>query len=120
MTIQSNQAIFYQEKFATAIMALEALEAHDAASICVAVLDEIGAGDPVHTAFGDIRADAELWADYANAAELEIYFAAILKRLGHRALGINSRKRLMARIWASLGSADRAAFLAFASKGVAA
>lgn len=120
MTIETNQALFYQEKFATAIMALEALEAQDAASICVAVLDEISAGDPVHTAFGDIRADAAFWADCANIAELEIYFCEILKRLGYRALGLQSRKSLMARIWASFNEKNRAAFLAYASKGAAA
>lgn len=110
---------FYTEKFATAIMALEALEAQDAASICIAVLDELNAGGPIHTAFGDIRADAELWADCANAAELEAYFAATLKRLGHRALGIKARKRQMVRLWNSLGNADRVAFRAYTDKGAA-
>lgn len=111
MTIETNQALFYQEKFVTAIMALEALEAQDAASICVAVLDEISAGDPVHTAFGDIRADAAFWADCANIAELEIYFCEILKRLGYRALGIHSRKRLFVLLWNGFALPDRTAFL---------
>lgn len=111
---------YRHEKGVTALMALEALDAQDAATIAAAVLDEIGAGYPVHTAFGDIRADADFWADCANVAELEAYFAASLKRLGHRALGINSRKRLMVRIWDSLGTADRAAFIAFTAKEAAA
>lgn len=115
-----KQASYYHEKCVTAVMALEALDPQDAATIAAAVLDEISAGYPVHTAFGDIRADAAFWADCANPAELEAYFAASLKRLGIQALGIHSRKRLMARIWASLGTADRAAFLSFASKGAAA
>jgi hypothetical protein len=83
----------------------------DAAPICCAYLEECGAGDPVHTAFGDIRSDAAFWADCAHPAELEAYFAASLKRLGRTILGIAARKRLLVALWASLTDGDRTAFL---------
>lgn len=106
-----KQASYYHEKCVTAVMALEALDAKDAATIAAAVLDEISAGYPPYTAFGDIRADADWWADFANVAELEIYFAAILKRLGNQALGIHSRKRLFVLLWNGFALPDRTAFL---------
>ena len=102
---------FRHEKRQTAILALEAIGPHDAATIAAAVLDEISAGYPVHTAFGDIRADASFWADCANVAELEAYFSASLRRLGNRALGIHSRKRLFVQLWNGFALPDRTAFL---------
>ena len=104
-------ALYRHEKRQTAIMALEALDPHDAATICAAVMDEISAGSPRLDPWGDIRADASFWADCANPAELQVYFAAALKRLGNSSLGIAARKRLLVAIWASLNNADRAAFL---------
>jgi hypothetical protein len=107
-----TQALSYNdEKCLTAIMALEALDPQDAATIAVAVLDEVSAGYPIHTAFGDIQADAAFWADCANVAELEAYFAASLKRLGNQALGIHSRKRLFVLLWNGFALPDRRAFL---------
>lgn len=102
---------YYDEKCVTAVMALEALDAPDAATIAAAVLDEISAGYPPHTAFGDIRADAALWADCANVAELECYFTSILKRLQNTSLGIHSRKRLFVLLWNGFALPDRTAFL---------
>ena len=84
----------------------------DAAQIMAASLDDLAAGDPPKSdPFGNLRADAAFWADTAHVAELEVYFAAALKSLGKRALGIQMRKRLFVAIWASLTDADRKAFL---------
>lgn len=111
MSNEFKQATYYHEKRVTAVMALQALEAQDAATVAAAVLDEINAGFPVHTAFGDIWADAGFWADCANVAELEAYFSASLKRLGNQALGIHSRKRLFVQLWNGFALHDRTAFL---------
>ena len=85
----------------------------DATAICVAFLEGHRAGDPGYTAFGDIRADAEFWADCAHPAELAAYFGASLKRLGRTPLGIVARKRLLVALWESLSDANRAAFLSW-------
>ncbi len=84
----------------------------DAAQIMVAALDDMAAGDPpMRDPFGDMRADAAFWADCANPAELEAYFAASLKRLKNTALGITARKRLFVALWHSFPVIDRLAFL---------
>ncbi|MGJ8588802.1 MAG: hypothetical protein ACSHXW_11660 [Yoonia sp.] len=107
----TGAALYRHERRVTALMALEALDPHDAATICAAVLDEISASSPRLDPWGDIRADAQFWADCANNAELEVYYAAALKRLGNTSLGIAARKRLLVAIWTSLNDADHAAFL---------
>jgi|GEM_PF-1619448 hypothetical protein len=99
-------------KWETAVMALESLNPQDAATICAAVLEEISAGDPPYDAFGDLRASAAWWVDFANVAEVEVYFEAALKRLGNQALGIRARKRLFVMLWQSFSGDDRRAFLA--------
>ncbi|MGB3317285.1 MAG: hypothetical protein WBB85_23100 [Albidovulum sp.] len=99
------------ERATSLCMVLEDIDPADAAMICCSYLEEYGAGDPVHTAFGDIRADAEFWADCAHPAELEHYFAASMKRLGSMVQGIKARKRLIVALWASLSDQDRVAFL---------
>lgn len=84
----------------------------DAKAITAAYLDAMRAGDPQpHDPFGDLRNDAAFWADCAHPGELEAYFAASLKRIGDRALGIRARKRLFAALWESFDTADRVAFL---------
>ena len=84
----------------------------DAAQIMAAALDDLAAGDPpMRDPFGSLREDAAFWADCANPAELEAYFASALKRLGNRAIGIRARKRLFAALWQSFDTADRMAFL---------
>ena len=105
-------ALLRHEKRVTAIMALEALDPQEAATICAAVLEEISAGSPTLDTWSDIRSDAEFWADCANPAELEVYFASALKRLRNQSLGLHARKRLFMAIWTSLSDADRKAFLA--------
>lgn len=99
------------EKWKIAIEALEALDPQDAATIGAAVLDVVGAGDPRLDPWGDLRADAEFWAECANAAELEVYFASTLKRLKNKSLGIHSRKRLFWAIWVSFSIKDQQSFL---------
>ena len=84
----------------------------DAAVICATVLDEIGAGAPRLDYCGDIRAEADEWAFFANAAELESYFASAEKRLENQALGIKARKRMFAALWLSFTDNERRAFLA--------
>ena len=117
----TGAALHRHEKRVTAVMALQACGRDDAATICAAVLDEISAGSPRLDPWGDIRADATFWADCANNAELEVYYAAALKRLGNTSLGIHARKRLFMAIWTSFLDADRKAFLAHVNQyGVAA
>jgi hypothetical protein len=108
----TGAALFRHEKRVTAVMALEALDPYNAAAICATVLEEMSAGVPLVDPWGDIRADAEFWADCANPAELEVYFASALKRLRNQSLGLHARKRLFMAIWTSFSDADRKAFLA--------
>lgn len=107
----TGAARYRHEKRVSAVMALEALDPLDAAAICATVLDEIGAGMPGLDAFGDMRADAEFWADCANPLELEVYFASALKRLRNQALGIKARKRIFAALWVAFTDEERRAFL---------
>lgn len=109
--LRDPHARYRHEKRNTAIIALTDLDPHDAATICVAVLDQVTAGSPGLDPWGDMRADAAFWADCANPAELEIYFAAALKRLQNQVLGIRARKRLLAALFQSLGGADQQAFI---------
>lgn len=92
--------------------AIAACHPSDAAEILAAALEYLSAGDPAFDPFGDLRADASFWAETANPFELEMYFAAALKRLGSTALGINARKRLIVALWQSLPPDGQAAFLA--------
>lgn len=95
-----------------AIHALNKLSSEDAAIICAAFVEEASAGMPPHDPWGDVRADASFWADCANIVEVEVYFAAALRRLGQTALGIGARKRLLVSIWETLSGDDRLSFLA--------
>ena len=116
MTIQCNSfsttaAQYYHMKREAAVMALNDLDRQDAAQICVAVLDEAAAGMPCFDPWGDIRADAAFWADVAHPAELEIYAAVAMQKLGQRALGKHMRKRVFKDLWRSFTETERAAFL---------
>ena len=82
-----------------------------AAEMCAVHLDNLAAGMPSLDPWGDIRADAEYWADCASPAELNAYACAALRRLGTRMQGHNMRKRMMVAIWRSLTTEDRANFL---------
>ena len=120
MSIEINdpQARYRHEKRHSAIIALTDLDPQDAATIAAAVLDQVAAGSPGFDPWGDIRADAEFWADCANPAELETYFAAALKRLQNQVLGIRARKRMMAALFQSLGGTDQQAFITWAMEFV--
>ena len=98
-----------------AVYALSHLDPRDASTICAAILDAAAVGDPRLDPWGDLRADAEFWADCANPAELEVYFASTLKRLRNQALGIHARKRLFWAIWVSLSVKDQQSFLSRAT-----
>ncbi|MFU8863390.1 MAG: hypothetical protein ACNA7O_05710 [Rhodobacterales bacterium] len=104
-------AQYYHMKCEAAVMALTNLDPQDAAQICVAVLDEAAAGMPGFDSWGDIRADAAFWADVAHSAELEIYAAVAMQKLGQRSLGKQMRKRLFKDLWHSFTETERAAFL---------
>ena len=114
--ISDPQARYRHEKRHTAIIALTDLDPRDAATICVAVLDEVAAGSPGLDPWGDLRADAEFWADCANPAELETYFAAALKRLRDQTLGIRARKRLLGALFVSLDGLEQNKFISWTQK----
>lgn len=124
MTIQNNAylntpAQYFHMKREAAVMALTDLDPQDAAQICVAVLDEVAAGMPGFDPWGDIRADAAFWADVAHSAELEIYAAMAMQKLGQRSLGKHMRKRVFKELWRSLTETERAAFLCHVHGGLA-
>ena len=108
----TGEARHRHEKRQAAAWLLMNLDPQDAAVICATVLDEIGAGAPRLDYCGDIRAEAEEWALFANAAELESYFASAVQRLENQALGIKARKRMFAALWISFSDEDRRAFFA--------
>lgn len=83
----------------------------DARQIMVAALIDLSAGMPPHTAFGDIREDARWWSGLASPVELLEYLAEALRELGHKALCLAHRKRLMVDLWESLPRDDRKSFL---------
>lgn len=112
--IRDRDARYRHEKRVTAVMALQSLDPQDAAAIAATVLDEVAAGSPRLDVWGDIRSDAEFWADCANPREIEVYFTSALKRLRNQALGIKARKRMIAALFLSLSDADKRAFIAWA------
>jgi hypothetical protein len=112
MTDLTGAALYRHEKRVTAVMSLESLDPQDATAICAAVLDEISAGSPRLDTWGEIRSDAEFWADCANPVELEVYYVSALKRLQNQSLGIHARKRKFMADWRSFDERTRKAFLA--------
>lgn len=108
----TGPARYRHQKRKAAILAMMAISPQDAAAIACTVLEEVAAGDPPYDALGDIRAGAEWWADSANPAELQCYFASILKQLENQALGIRARKRIFAGLWVTFTDEHRRAFLA--------
>lgn len=116
MTVQPDMEMFLparlrMERAVSLGLALGAAHPADAAAICAGYLDATAAGMPGFDPWGDVRADAEYWADAANPAELNAYTCAALRRLGERVQGLEARKRLMAAIWRSLPQTERTAFL---------
>lgn len=84
-------------------------------ALCAA-LDTVGGGAPEYAAFGDMRADADWWADTATPTELEIYAGAALRRIQRTTFASRARKRLFNMLWQSFSSDERTAFLAAARK----
>ena len=84
----------------------------DVAHICATCLAELETGGPI---MGDLLGtaieDARFWADCAPAHELVAYGTAALDRLRGLALGLDTRKRLFARLWETFDPKDRQAFL---------
>ena len=90
-----------------------------AAEMCAVHLDTIAAGMPSLDPWGDLRADAEYWADCATVPELHAYACAAMRRLAGRMQGRDMRKRLLVAIWRSLSNEDRASFLRKVTGGTA-
>lgn len=92
--------------------ALDHCDPQDVAHICATCLAELETGGPY---FGDLlgtlTGDALFWADCAPAHELVAYGTAALDRLRGLALGLDTRKRLFARLWETFDPKDRQAFL---------
>ena len=84
---------------------------HDLATIMCAALDTVGAGAPRYEIFGDIRREAEFWADCAQPIELELYAAAALQRIDRTQFAPRAKKRLLVSIWEALSDHERMAFL---------
>lgn len=74
-------------------------------------LDDRRAGQPPSWPGLDVRSMAEHWADFADAAEIEAYAAAALRRVERRHFGRGARKRILAAMWQSLDREDRLAFI---------
>ncbi len=94
------------------IAAICACDREDAAQIMCAALEEIGAGMPSMDLFmGNLRADAEFWADIATPQELEAFVAAGLRKIERTAFAEVTRKRIFMTNWESFSDADRRNFL---------
>lgn len=79
-----------------------------------ATLDTCAAGAPAYTAFGDIREDANWWADCATPVEVELYLAATLRRvhrLNRAGMAENARKRVFMELWNAMPEKDQGAFM---------
>lgn len=93
-------------------VALENCDPQDVAHICATYLAEMETGGPVMgDLLGTVTGDALFWADCAPAHELVAYGTAALERLRGLALGLDTRKRLFARLWETFDTTDRRAFL---------
>ena len=100
------------ERLAGALWCLDGLPPAERSAIAAFVLDVTGAGFPELPAFGDIREQAELWADCASHTELECYVVSGLRRLGRVPLALGQRKRIFGAIWITFSDDDRRAFVA--------
>lgn len=85
--------------------------------VLCAALDTVGGGAPEYTAFGNMRDDAQWWADIATPVELEIYAAAALKRIGRATFAPRARKRIFMALWKSFTNEERVNFLKHMSGG---
>lgn len=95
----------------TLILAIRQAPLREAAEIMQHAIEDMAAGPPPHTAFGDLRADAEFWADCATPAEIEAVTAAGLRRIDRALFAEAARKRILVAMWESLPDPDRRTFL---------
>ncbi|WP_143413211.1 hypothetical protein [Haematobacter genomosp. 1] len=101
----------------TLCLAIGDCDPEDAAAICAGFLDRIRSPGPQHDAFGFVYGEATLWAEAAPPHEVAAYGLAALRSLQSRALGLDTRKRLLAALWSTLPPKERAAFLATVNTG---
>jgi hypothetical protein len=104
------------------IDAFNALEAMEQTLFLKTVPLILSAGMPVAPFEPDrIQSEAEAWAPWASAEELEAYALAIEDEMKRRAMaGGNELKRIFARLWRRLSDQDRAAFITHVTSGRAA
>lgn len=108
----SAEYLMRAEWASAAAYALEKCNPHDAAQLCAGILDVMQTDGPIlGDPFGMVASDALFWADCAPPHELAAYGCAALDRLRGLALGLNTRKRLFARLWETFDPKDRQAFL---------
>ncbi|MCC5956469.1 MAG: hypothetical protein JJU07_10210 [Natronohydrobacter sp.] len=101
----------------SAAFALRECHPDDAAAICVAYLETVETGGPtLGDPFGMVASDARLWAAAAPPHELTAYTLAGLERLPKSHLSNPARKNCFRAIWHSFTDAERASFIAAASK----
>jgi hypothetical protein len=82
-----------------------------AVQIAETVLDMLRSGGPRHDLMGDLRMEAESWADIAGAQEVRAYVIAGLNNLAGRAISDKARKEVFAALWKGMAEKDRTAFL---------
>lgn len=91
--------------------ALSVAPRDEALALAYAFLEEFRAGPPPGAMFGDVRQDAEWWADCALPAEVEAVVAAGLRRIERTQFGAAARKRIFVALWETMKPDDRRAFL---------
>ncbi len=92
--------------------ALDCCAPQDRAVVLADHLARLETGGPaLGDLLGTVTADALFWADVAPVHELTAYGVAALDRLRDLPLGLDTRKRLFARLWGTFDPLDRQAFL---------
>lgn len=77
-----------------------------------AALDIVSVGDPrANEHFGNLKYDAEWWADLACPRELEAYVGAGLRAIERRTFAPAAQKRLFVALWEAMPAEDRRKFL---------
>ncbi len=86
----------------------------DAMQVMAAAIEDLGGAGrpPVPFLYGDLRKDAEWWADIATPVELELYVAAGLRAITRTAFAERARKRIFVGLWESFTPDFQKSFLA--------
>lgn len=93
-------------------VALGAADPRDAVAVACAFLRDQHPGHPeVALLFGEERAEARIWADWASPETLAAYGIEVLRALRGAPTGLALRKELFVALWDSFPDADRAQFL---------